>query len=189
MFHTIFLFFDSILIWFYRLPEIPVLGFFLGTTVLAGLSVLVGEATRTLVYLLNRDYYEGLQDSMVSMHNSSIKAIGMKDKTNYKLCNRQANEYFGRVFFSQAALFSCSLWALPFALAWMHSRFSEIEFPFPGTELSVGFAFVFIPLFVLVRILFGKIRPRLPFFRRLDRAMKEAANSGEQPMSWGDLGK
>lgn len=189
MLHTITLFFDSILIWFYRIPETPILGFFLGTTVLAGLSVLLGETTRTLVYLWNRDYYEGLQDTMVSMHNSSIKAIGMKDKESYKLCNREANEYFGRVFFSQAALFSSSLWALPFALAWMHSRFSGIEFPLPGTEFSVGFAFVYIPLFILIRILFGRIRPRLPFFRRMDRAMKEAANTGEQPMSWGDLGR
>ena len=181
--------FDSFLIWFYRIPDTPIAGFFLGTLVLAALSVLAGEATRTLVYLFNRDYYEGLQDNMVSMHNSSIKAIGMKDKESYKLCNKEANEYFGRVFFSQAALFSSSLWALPFALAWMHTRFSEITFPLPGTDFTAGYGFVFIPMFILVRILFGRIRPRLPFFGRMDRAMKEAASTGEQPMSWSDLGK
>ena len=152
------------MIWFYRLADTPIIGFFLGTLVLAGLSVLAGEASRTLVYLWNRDYYEGLQDSMVSMHNTSIKAIGMKDKQSYKLCNKEANEYFGRVFFSQAALFSSSLWPLPFALAWMNTRFSEISFPLPGTEFTAGYAFVYIPLFILVRILFGRIRPRLPFW-------------------------
>jgi hypothetical protein len=55
------------------------------------------------------------------------------------------------------------------ALGWLQSRFSGIEFrlplSFPLVGESVGYAFVFIPLYILWRIIFGKVRHYLPFFK------------------------
>jgi hypothetical protein len=183
---------DAFLIFFFRLPGHALAGFFLGISVLAILCLLLGELTLGLIYLTNAGYYQDMQNRMVKNHNLSIKSILHREKAHYKTFNREANEYFGKVFFSQAALFATSLWPLPFALWWLGMRFNNvgiIELPFTVPLLgdALGYAFFFIPLYIIYRILFSRFKERLPFFSMVARRMQENAETDEEMMSWSDL--
>jgi hypothetical protein len=52
----------------------------------------------------------------------------------------------------------------------MHSRFAGVEFrlPFdmPLFGQTVGYVFTFIPIYICVRIIFGKLKGRLPYFKQ-----------------------
>jgi hypothetical protein len=106
---------------------------------------------------------------MVERHNQSMNALKAGDKGSYKAINKLANEAYGKTFFLQLAMASASLWPVPFALAWMQSRFSNVHFPLPFNMSligdSVSYPFVFIPLYILTRMLFGKARKHLPYFK------------------------
>ena len=166
------------------------------TALLAGIfllclvCVMIGEVSMAFVYHLNRKHFSALNKDMVEHHNLSIDAIRRKDKTSYQACNHLANEAFGRNFFSHLALFASYLWPVPFALSWMSYRFGAVDFTLPvsipAVGDTVGQTFVFLPMYVLVRILFGWVRPWLPFFGRLKQKMKEN-ESGETLRSWGEL--
>jgi hypothetical protein len=108
---------------------------------------------------------------MVKHHNLSVKALRSSDKEAYKAVNKQAHEAFGKYFFSQAGAFTLSIWPLPFALAWMELRFGgiplELPFRLPGVGDSVFYPFFFIPIYIVVRIAYGKLMRRLPAYRRI----------------------
>ncbi len=188
--YAVYAWMDPLLIFFYRLPENPVAGFFLGTFFLCLLCVIIGEITIITMYRLNRKYYRKLKQETVRMHNLSIKAILAKDKDSYRACNRQANEAFGRYFFAQLGLGASGLWALPFALGWMSQRFHEVSldlfFTLPGIGKTMGYIPIFILSYILVRILFGKLKPWLPWVYRFD-FRRETDNEGEKMVSWTDV--
>jgi hypothetical protein len=177
---------DSFLISFFRLSDIPILGYYLGSTVLSIFCVVLGQATIAVAFLWNRRFIEQDNRSMVAMHNSSLKALAAKDKSSYKKCNRAANEAFGKVFFSQIALAASSLWPLPFAVGWMQTRFFNVNFPLPvalpyiGSD--VGYLFTFLPIYILMFILFGKIKRRLPFFRNIAALLDGYGKDGQEQM-------
>lgn len=104
---------------------------------------------------MNRDHIQEFRDTMVSMHNLSIRALLLKDKENYRACNTVANEAFGKYFFNMITLGAATLWPVPVALAWMDARFSgiafELLFPVPILGESVGFAAVMILIYILCR--------------------------------------
>jgi len=177
---------DAALIFFYRLPGHSAAGFYLGTLALCMAAVVIGEATYILAYMLNRRHYETSQDEMVHMHNLSIQAITVKDKASFKAANSLANESFGKTFFSQAALFCASLWPVPFLLAWMSLRFRGVGIPFFGA--TVSYVAVFLPLYILCRFGFSRIKGRLPFFSKAQASMRLTAAKREKLMSWSDLG-
>jgi hypothetical protein len=67
-------------------------------------------------------------------------------------------------------------WPLPFALGWMQTRFQDVQFDlaFPLSFIlgnTVGYTFVFIPLYILSRIVFKYLRPKLPYFRGIQKIL------------------
>ena len=178
---------DPFLIFPYRIPDSSMTGFLLGTALLALTCVVLGRACMDLAYLWNRNHYESQSAEMVRMHNLSIKAIAARDKKSYKAANTLANESFGKEFFSRAALYAVSIWPVPFALGWMATRFSEVRFPLPGFQLDLGYTFVFIGLYIVLRILFSRLSVRLPLFSRAGALARESGRNRERMMSWTEL--
>ena len=191
MTNTLYIYIDRFLIGFYRIIDIPILGYLLGTALLSLICVVLGQFTLSLAYRANRMNLKSNNNNMVRMHNLSIYALLAKNKIAYKSCNKEANEAFGKYFFAQIALGISSLWPIPFALAWMQTRFDGVEFllPFnvPGVGHTVGYTFTFIPIYVLVYILFGKIKNRLPYFKKEHEFLKADVNDSEKMLSISDL--
>jgi hypothetical protein len=185
------IFIDSFLIAPYRVFEIPIIGFYFGTFILCLWCVLLGEVTFRLATLVNRSYMNKLRGQAVKMHNLSIKAIVVKDKEGYRACNKQANEAFGKYFFNMITQGAAFLWPVPFALGWMATRFSQVEFELlfslPLIGDTVGFAAVMIPMYILCRIGWSKLKPHLFFFNR-DPGV--GLDQGEEEMiNWEDIHK
>jgi hypothetical protein len=172
---------DGILIQFYRLSGLTFLDYLLGTFILALISVILGELTISLALRYNRGHVNAITDNMVKMNNLSIMALRSRDKKSYKACNDTANDAFGKYFFNIIAYSASSLWPAFFALAWMQTRFSQVEFPLPyplGSIVpSIGYFPTFLLCYILARILFKRVRRYLPYFssvqRQLDQADKE----------------
>ena len=153
---------DAILIAPYRWPGHPVSGWWIGTTVLAVWTVLLGRLTMALVFRVNRSYIQETAEEVSRRHNQSMNALRAGDRAAYKGINKLANEAFGKSFFLQVAMAAASLWPLPLALAWLQMRFAAVDFPLPITlpmvGNSVGYAFIFIPLYILMRIVLSAFR-------------------------------
>ena len=182
---------DTAFIFFFRIPETPILGYYLGSAVLCLVCVIAGQITIAIAFFWNQKFIDRDNHEMVHMHNLSVKALLSKDKHAYKSCNKVANEAFGKVFFSQIALSVSSLWPIPFAMGWMQTRFQNIAFPLPfhlpvvGDQ--VGFMFTFLPIHILVYILFGAIKGRLPFFKTFVKRLEMYDADGEKMISFADL--
>ncbi len=123
-------------------------------------ATLLGRLTMALVMRVNlRHVQEGLAETSLR-HTQSMNALKAGDKASYKAINNLANEAYGKTFFLQVAMAAASLWPIPLALGWLQLRFSDVRFPLPleipFVSDGVGYAFVFIPLYILVRILTAK---------------------------------
>jgi hypothetical protein len=186
--HHLWIWADLILISPYRWLENPVAGFFLGTLVLSLWCVLVGKVSGLVVWMMNGSHMRSLERETVKMHNLSLKAILSRDKASYTACNKEANEAFGRYFFAQLPAGAATLWPVPFALAWMESRFSEVTFPlsYPLSIITpaVGFLAIFLLWYVLLRIL---LKHLLPDFHAVQR--ETAREPRERMMTLEDLGR
>lgn len=166
---------DALLIGPFRLPGPPHAGLWLGSAVLACWCVLLGELTSTGIFLLGRKHYLAMQDKMIKAHNLSVQALHSGDKAAYTAINRQAHEHFGKTFFAEAGLGISSLWPVPFALGWMALRFEGIAlYRLPGTSLQMGYVFVFLVLYIMVRLIFSRLKPCLPLFRRAGEIRRKA---------------
>ena len=166
---------DQILITPYRWPKNAMEGWWLGTTFLALWATLLGRATLALVMRLNRQHVKESLEETSLRHEQSMNALKAGDKESYKAINNLANEAYGKSFFLLVAMATASLWPIPLALGWLQLRFTEVRFPLP-VEIpfigdSVGYAFVFIPLYILVRILVGKFLSALFGKQEEDRAV------------------
>ena len=177
---------DSAFIFFFRLPEIPILGYYLGCTVLSLASVVVGQITIAIAFFWNQKFIDRDNREMVRMHNLSVRALLAKDKGAYKNCNKVANDAFGKVFFSQVALSISSLWPVAFAAGWLQTRFQDVTFPLPFSVPvlgdHVGFMFTFLPIYILMYILFGWIKGHLPFFRTVVKRLEQYDGEGDEKM-------
>jgi hypothetical protein len=182
---------DAFLIFFFRLADNPMLGFLAGTIVLALGCVILGELSMGLAYRWNHVFLARDSRTLVRLQNDSLRALQARDKERYQALNREANDAFGKVFFTQVALAAASLWPLPFAMHWLQSRFGEVLFALPVTLPkvgdSVGYAFLFIPTYILVRILFGKLKDRLPLLRQMRSIKVSAQDPGERMLSFADV--
>jgi hypothetical protein len=156
---------DPYLIWFYRLTGHAWVDFFLGTLVLAFLTVIIGEITVFLVSLVVLRRLEHNAAEADRYQTLSIDALKAGDKSAYKAANKLANEAFGHSFFQQFTLGATFLWPVFFALAWMQYRFLDMEFPLPFVGVSLGYIGVFIIIYALAYVLFKQIKRRLPFLR------------------------
>ena len=180
---------DLLFVWLFRLPLPPLAAFFIGLALLALALTIVGELCMAGVYFINRTHFAKIADDMTTNNNNSIRALARQDKTSYTACNALANEAFGRSFFSGLALFASSVWPVAFALSWLAFRYGHIEFPLPLIDHTVGVNFLFVPLYVVVRYLFSKAKPRLPLFSGIQQAVRQNEYNGEDLMTWGDLVK
>ena len=183
---------DGILIQFYRFTGLTFLDYLLGTFILALISVILGELTISLALRYNKNHVDAITDNMVKMNNLSIMALRSRDKKSYKACNDGANDAFGRYFFNIIAYSASSLWPAFFALAWMQTRFSQVEFPLPypleSIVPSIGYFPIFLLCYILARILFKNIRRYLPYFGRVQKMLDAAENAkSERMMSFADL--
>lgn len=162
---TLYFWIDAFLMFWYRLPENPMLGFLVGTAALCCFVTVVGWYTADAAASLMNPHLHRLKQETVSMHNLSMKAIAVKDKQSYTSCNKMANEAFGRYFFAQTGLGAAALLPVPFALGWLQERFQDVLFPIPFSLPKIGSnvtpVFVFILLYLLTRILTGPIRKRM----------------------------
>lgn len=162
---------DPFFIWGFRVFDQPWTGFLFGSMVLNLICVVTGDFTSILARRLNRRVYGKYHDEMVRNHNLTVSALRHSNKDAYKAVNKQANEAFGKYFFSQAGAFTLSIWPLPFAMAWMELRFGGIPltlpFTLPGVGDTVYYPFFFIPIYLAVRIGYGKIMRRFAFYQRI----------------------
>ncbi|MDZ7699706.1 MAG: hypothetical protein U5R49_23185 [Deltaproteobacteria bacterium] len=153
---------DSVLIAPYRWWQNPVTGWWVGTVVLCLWAVLLGDATIRVVMRVNLRFVQEAMDETVQRHEQSMNAMRAGDKSAYKAINRLANEAFGKTFFLQLAMAAASLWPIPLALAWLDFRFSNVDFPLPVhlpfLGHQVGYAFIFFPAYILVRIVFNNLK-------------------------------
>jgi hypothetical protein len=181
---------DAFLIFFFRLAPNPMLGYLIGIALLGLLCAVIGDLTVALAYRVNGAFLKRDNQELVAMQNKSLLALRARDKASYQACNEVANESFGKVFFSQLALGASSLWPVAFALQWLHERFAEVAFLLPvpiGDRTSVGYAFTFIPMYILMRILFGHVRTRLPGYRRLTVSKDVDRDETESMLSVADV--
>ncbi|MBG0789701.1 MAG: hypothetical protein H0S80_04295 [Desulfovibrionaceae bacterium] len=172
-------FLDPWMIWAFRLTDNPYVGFAIGIFLVGLAATVVGELCMAGIYFMNKKHFGEINRSMVSHHNLSVKAIGVKNKKAWKACNSIANDAFGKNFFSHIALFASSLWVVPFCIGWLFYRFGEVDFevPFLG---EVGPVFIFIPAYIVIRILFNKAKPWMPVFKTIRQKIKE--NEGDEKM-------
>jgi hypothetical protein len=180
-------FVDQWLLPLYRLPENPVVGFLAGTFALALIAVLIGDLTFNIALRVNRRRMSEVTGETVRMNNLTIDALRAGDGESYRACNRLANDSFGKMFFLQATLSMSSLWPLPFALAWMEYRFFGVEFPLWPTSHTLEYPAVIIPMYILARILYGRVKHRLPFLGDSRRIMAEMGLQAGRMRSWGEL--
>ncbi|MCG8548901.1 MAG: hypothetical protein MI799_00705 [Desulfobacterales bacterium] len=176
-FDQLYLAIDSYIIFFYRVTGIGMVDYMIGTFCLSLIAVILGELTISLALKANTPYLRDLSLRMKEKEKLSIKAYETGDMTGYKALNKEATDAWGRKFFAMLAHSAAILWPVPFALGWMQTRFSGIDFPiaFPFSLVtdSVGYTFSFFPIYVLARIVFGKFRPYLPYFASVHRRLNK----------------
>ena len=163
--HPFYLALDPYLIWFYRLSGHAGVDFAIGTFVLAGISLLVGEATVSLAFRFARHHIGKKTAEAEKYQNLSIDALKAGNKEAYLAINKLAKEAFGHTFFQQLTLSAAFLWPVCFALAWMQHRFLEVEVGPPLLPFSLGFIGVFIIIYAATFVLYKQVKKRVTVFR------------------------
>lgn len=174
---------DPLLIGFFRLSDSAMTGFLTGTFCVCLLCVVLGELTLSAAIRFNRGHLHALQHEVSTKESLSMQAYGQGDRASYRALNQAANDAWGKYFFTMAAYSAGMLWPIPFALAWMQTRFAEVAFDlaFPLNLVfgdQVGYPFVFIPMYVLARILFKNLRSWLPYFRGVQAMLDQGRARG-----------
>jgi len=170
---------DSFLIAFYRITGYSLLDYFIGTMFLGFLCVVIGELSVSLAIRFNKRYLDSMSKEIAEKERLSMAAYRDGDKDGYKALNKQATDVWGKHFFTMVAYSAGILWPIPFALGWMQTRFSDVQFDlaFPlslAFGKSVGYIFTFIPIYILCRILFKYLRPYLPYFKGVQKLLNES---------------
>lgn len=169
------LFLDPYLIFFYRMTGDSMINFLLGTFILAMITVVVGEFTLSLLLRFNRRHISQMEEELEKQHHLSMAALQMDNQKGYRACNKQANDVFGKYFFSMIAHSAACLWPIPFALSWMQYRFLGVQFqlvyPISLVWSSTQYFTIFLALYILARVVFKNIRPYLPYFRQVQKAL------------------
>jgi hypothetical protein len=177
-FATFFVHIDGLLIYFYRLTGYAFVDYLIGTTCLAFFCVVLGEISVSLALKFNRRYLDQMSEQMALKEQLSLQAYKAGDVSGYKALNKEATDAWGKRFFTMVGYSAGILWPIPFALGWMQTRFSEVQFDlaFPLSLIfgkSVGYSFTFIPLYILCRIGFKYMRPHLPYFKGVQKMLDQ----------------
>ncbi len=178
-FNQFYLFIDPWIIPLYRMTGITMADYMIGTFCLSLAAVLLGEVTVSIALRANKPYIRGLSDRILVKEAMAGAAFRTGDMAGYKALNKEATDAWGKKFFAMIAHSAAILWPVPFALGWMQTRFAGVDFPvtFPFTLVtdSVGYTFSFFPIYILGRIVFGRLRPHLPYFSSVHKSLVETA--------------
>lgn len=165
----------------YRWPTSATAGYLLGTLILISQCLLLGDLGATVVSYINRPHLRRFQREMENHHDLSEAALRQGDKESYKAVNRQGLEAFGSSFSLGAAIFSVSIWPLPFALAWLQMRFGDapLELPWhlPLIDSEIPYLTSFVLLYIGCRISYGLLMNRVPWYRRLKASILPASGN------------
>jgi hypothetical protein len=169
---------DSFLITFYRITGFSLIDYFIGTTILAFLCIVIGELSISLAIRCNRRYLDAMSGKMTEKETLALQAYRAGDQAGYKALNKEATDAWGKHFFTMVAYSAGILWPIPLALGWMQTRFAEVQFAlaFPLSLIfgkSVGYIFTFIPIYILCRIAFKYMRPHLPYFKGIQNLLNQ----------------
>lgn len=158
----IYIVMDSILMPFFRFPDNPLAGYYLGTFILAFAGLIIGEYSIAFAFRLNKKMIERDNNRINHFQDLSFEALKAGDKAAFKACNGIANETYGKSFFTQITLSAASLWPLFIALGWMQYRFSEVEFHLPFSVPliggTLGYVSTFLICYIALRIMKKKLR-------------------------------
>jgi hypothetical protein len=161
----LFLWMDPYLIWFFRLTDLAVVNFFIGTTVMAILALLLGKLGSALVLAAGSRYSHRLSGEAKKYQDLSHQALQVGDRPAYEAANELANEAFSKSFFLGVAQSAAFFWPVGLVLAWMQYRFLDLELlPIPGTNLSIGFVGVFILMYSISMLIMNKVKSRYHTF-------------------------
>ncbi|MCU0594030.1 MAG: hypothetical protein MUC98_01030 [Desulfobacterota bacterium] len=163
---------DPILITFYRLTGHPLMDYYLGTFLLALLTVVVGEITISIVFRINKTHLDKLNARVETMKHLSEEALKLGDEKAYRAVNKEGNDAFGHLFFNKFGLSAASLWPIFFALAWMQERFAEIGLPLPWVGWEINYVLFFLLCYIPARIFFGRVKRHLPYFKSVHQALR-----------------
>ncbi len=153
---------DTFLIIPFRLPHNAALGLWLGCAILAFYCAIIGEVIRYLFMRIHNNYYTGFSDKAKHYHDLSIKALHSGEKQAYLAANKLAHDNFGKGFFAKASVSMAILLPVPFALHWLSLRFEGIiVHVVPLIDKGVGYVFVFLIQYIILRILFSKFRHKI----------------------------
>jgi hypothetical protein len=158
---------DPYLIMLFHITGYSFVDFLIGNFILAFVAVVVGEFTISLVFLINRRHIEKQTGEIVKYQNLSIDALAVGDKEAYQAANKMANDAFGKSFFSQIAMSAAFVWPIFFVMTWLQYRFAEVDFSILFTDYTVGCFAVFVPLYAAAYLIFKRIKPMIPYFRRI----------------------
>jgi hypothetical protein len=178
---------DPYLIWLFRITGSTFIDFLIGSFILGMIATVIGELTISLVFLINRKHIDETNENVLRYQNLAEQAAASGDRTAYKACNDLANEAFGQSFFMQIALSAASLWPAFLAMAWMDFRFQDVEFEVLFLNHTVGYPCVFIPLYAAARIVFKRIKYKIPYFARMKAILETYKNKPGETSSLADL--
>ncbi len=185
--HPLVEFIDPYLICFYRITGYTFVDFLIGTFALASVAVIIGEFTLSLAFLAAKKRIDRTHEELVRYQNLSVDAIGAGDKAAYQAANKLANDAYGKSFFLQIALSAGFLWPIFIALAWMHERFSDVEFQVVLSDYSVGYLCMFGVMYAAAYLLFKKIKYKLPYFRSIQGVLETYRQTPSKLKSFEDL--
>lgn len=149
----------------YGVPWAGMPGYVTGTFLLALLSVVIGEFTISIVFRINRKHIESLIARMKKMNKLAQEAHRRGEIQTYRALNKEANDAYGQVFFNKFGLSAASLWPVFFALDFQQHYFSQTQVPVPFTSLHANYVVVFLAGYILARIIFGRLKRHLPYFK------------------------
>ncbi len=158
-------FFDPYLLFLYRITGAEGLDGLIGTFAIALLTTVIGEFTISVVFRINRKHLDTLNADLEKYSDLSQEAMRLGEEASYKALNRKANDTYGQVFFNQFGLSAASLWPAFFALDWLQGHFGRTGIPVPFYHHGVNYVVVFIFCYIAARIVFGRLKRHLPYFK------------------------
>jgi hypothetical protein len=162
---------DPVILPFFRLTGVEGIDGILGAFLLSLGAAVVGEFTISLVFRVNRGHLDRLNADLRKYDALAQQALELDDRPSYKALNKQANDAYGQVFFNKFGLSAASLWPAFFALDWMQPHFAASGVPLPGASTGANYVVVFLGAYILARIVFGRLKRHLPYFKGQHRML------------------
>ena len=158
-------YFDPYLWKLFGLTGVGGLDGLIGTFLISLLVSVIGEFSISIVFRLNRNHLDGLNDKLEKYGTLSQEALRRGDEPGYKALNKLANDMYGQLFFNRFGLSAASLWPVFFALDWMQGHFEGIGIPVPFYTAGANYVLVFLLCYVPARMIFHRIKRHLPYFK------------------------